>query len=180
MSIPHISCLRFGKSYRSFNESEVKDYRDGSVKATLSQVNAGIIRRDLREINRARDALNQFSTSAGNTDGKNTANGGDKIFQENPLRRGLPFCSFKMSSNADASSPRFLALVLKTDESLSLQDGMRDVMSAWRVAFRMNDIQESRINILTDKKTKRRIDFLSLEKNGNVLQCFHRSESQNW
>ena len=62
MSIPHISCLRMGKPYRSFNESEVKDYRDGSVKATLSQVNAGIIRRDLRDINRAREALSKFST----------------------------------------------------------------------------------------------------------------------
>ena len=62
MSIPHISCLRMGQPYRSYNESEVKDYRDGSVKATLSQVNAGIIRRDLREISRAREALNQFST----------------------------------------------------------------------------------------------------------------------
>ena len=62
MSIPHISCLRMGKPYRSFNESEVKDYRDGSVKATLSQVNAGIIRRDLRDISRAREALRKFST----------------------------------------------------------------------------------------------------------------------
>ena len=62
MSVPHISCLRLGKPYRSYNESEVKDYRDGSVKATLSQVNAGIIRRDLREISRAREALNKFST----------------------------------------------------------------------------------------------------------------------
>ena len=62
MSIPHISCLRMGKPYRSFNESEVKDYRDGSVKATLSQVNAGIIRRDLRDISRAREALSKFST----------------------------------------------------------------------------------------------------------------------
>ena len=61
MSIPHISCLRMGKPYRSFNESEVKDYRDGSVKATLSQVNAGI-RRDLRDISRAREALRKFST----------------------------------------------------------------------------------------------------------------------
>ena len=62
MSVPHLSCLRFGKSYRSFNESEVKDYRDGSVKATLSQVNAGVIRRDLREIHRAKEALSKFST----------------------------------------------------------------------------------------------------------------------
>ena len=59
MSIPHISCLRFGKSYRSYNESEVKDYRDGSVKATLSQVNAGIIM-DLRKSIGLNDAR-QFS-----------------------------------------------------------------------------------------------------------------------
>ena len=60
MSIPHLSCLRLGKPYRSFNESDVKDYRDGSVKATLSQVNAGIIRRGLWEIYRAREGLSKF------------------------------------------------------------------------------------------------------------------------
>ena len=47
MNTPHIPCLRLGKEYRSFNESEVKDYRNGAVKATMSQVNAGVIRRDL-------------------------------------------------------------------------------------------------------------------------------------
>lgn len=62
MSIPHLPCLRMGNPYRSFNESEVKDYRDGSVKATLSQVNAGIIRRDLREVSKGRDALAKFTT----------------------------------------------------------------------------------------------------------------------
>ena len=62
MDAPHIPCLRFGDPYRSFNESEVKDYRDGSPKATLSQVNAGIIRRDLMQIGKAREALAQFST----------------------------------------------------------------------------------------------------------------------
>ncbi|MEK9633999.1 MAG: aldehyde dehydrogenase, partial [Opitutae bacterium] len=62
MSAPHLPCLRFGEAYRSFNESEVKDYRDGSAKATLSQVNAGIIRRDLMQIGKAREALARFST----------------------------------------------------------------------------------------------------------------------
>lgn len=62
MDAPHIPCLRFGEAYRSFNESEVKDYRDGSPKATLSQVNAGIIRRDLMQIGKGRAALEKFST----------------------------------------------------------------------------------------------------------------------
>jgi hypothetical protein len=62
MSTPHIPCLRLGEEYRSFNESEVKDYRDGTVKATMSQVNAGIIRRDLQKIGQARDALEKFTT----------------------------------------------------------------------------------------------------------------------
>ena len=62
MNIPHIPCLRLGESYKSLNESEVKDYRDGSVRATLSQVNAGIIRRDLLKIGQAREALQKFST----------------------------------------------------------------------------------------------------------------------
>lgn len=62
MSTPHIPCLRLGEEYRSFNESKVKDYRDGSVKATMSQVNAGVIRRDLLNIEKARDALQKLST----------------------------------------------------------------------------------------------------------------------
>ena len=62
MTTPHIPCLRLGQEYRSFNESEVKDYRDGSVKATMSQVNAGIIRRDLMGIEKAREALQKLTT----------------------------------------------------------------------------------------------------------------------
>jgi hypothetical protein len=62
MNIPHIPCLRLGESYQSLNHSEVKDYRDGSVRATLSQVNAGIIRRDLLKLGQAREALQKFST----------------------------------------------------------------------------------------------------------------------
>ena len=62
MSIPHIPCLRFGVPYRSLNDSAVQDYRDGTTKATLSQVNAGVIRRDLKSMDQAREALRKFST----------------------------------------------------------------------------------------------------------------------
>lgn len=59
---PHLPCLRLGKPYSSLNQSEVLDYRDGSVRATLSQVNPGVIRRDLRNISHARNLLQSFTT----------------------------------------------------------------------------------------------------------------------
>ena len=71
------------------------------------------------------------------------------LFQENPLARGLPFCGFKIS---DQSSPRFIALVLRSDSSLKLVDGMTDVVAAWRLAFRMHDVPEYRVNVHDKKK----------------------------
>ncbi len=62
MSIPHIPCLRLGEEYISFNQSEVKDCLNGKVKATMSQVNAGVIRRDLLKVDKAREALQKLST----------------------------------------------------------------------------------------------------------------------
>ena len=62
LTVPHLPCLRLGKPYRSLNQSEVIDYRDGSVRATLSQVNAGVMRRDLKSLSIAREALQKFST----------------------------------------------------------------------------------------------------------------------
>ena len=62
-AIPHLPCLRLGKPYRSLNQSEVIDYRSGEIRATLSQINPGIIRKDLTKINSARDALQKFSTT---------------------------------------------------------------------------------------------------------------------
>ena len=60
---PHLPSLRLGKPYCSLNQSEVLDYRDGSVRATLSQVNPGVIRRDLKDVGQARAALQKFSTA---------------------------------------------------------------------------------------------------------------------
>ena len=60
MSVPHIPCLRLGEPYVSLNQIEVTDYRDGATKATVSQVNAGVVRRDLQHIDEARAALRRF------------------------------------------------------------------------------------------------------------------------
>ena len=63
MAIPHIPCLRLGDPYVSLNKIEVNDYRDGTPKATVSQVNAGVVRRDLQRIDEARAALRKFTTA---------------------------------------------------------------------------------------------------------------------
>ena len=60
---PHLPCLRLGKPYLSLNQTEVVDCRDGSIRATLSHVNPGVIRRDLQSIGLARAALQKFSTA---------------------------------------------------------------------------------------------------------------------
>lgn len=61
MSIPHLPALRRGKPYDSLDKVQVKDHRTGEVMAEVSQVNAGIIRKDLSRIDEARDALKKFT-----------------------------------------------------------------------------------------------------------------------
>ena len=61
--VPHIPVLRLGRSYESLDRIEVKDYRTGEVKALVSTVNGGIIRRDLQKIGTARAALKKFSVA---------------------------------------------------------------------------------------------------------------------
>ena len=55
--VPHLPCLRLGNPYISLNQSEVVDYRDGTTRATLNQVNPGVIRRDLQSISSARKSF---------------------------------------------------------------------------------------------------------------------------
>ncbi len=62
-SIPHIPALRRGKPYESLDTVEVKDFRTGEVKATVSQVNAGIVRKDLTRVAEGQAALKKFSVS---------------------------------------------------------------------------------------------------------------------
>ncbi len=63
MNVPHIPVLRQGQVYDSLEKVEVKSHRDGTVLAVISQVNAGIIRRDARKFGQARAALKRYSTA---------------------------------------------------------------------------------------------------------------------
>src|SRR2546423_6434091 len=56
----HIPALRRGKPYESLEFGEVKDFRTGQPKAKVSQVNAGIVRKDLQRIGESRAALKKL------------------------------------------------------------------------------------------------------------------------
>ena len=60
-NIPHLPVLRLGRAYESLDAFEVKDHRSGEVKAVVSSVNAGIVRKDLTKIAASRAALNRFT-----------------------------------------------------------------------------------------------------------------------
>ena len=61
--VPHIPALRLGRAYESLEQIEAKDFRTGTVRATVSQVNAGIVRKDLRRVIESRAAANKFSVA---------------------------------------------------------------------------------------------------------------------
>ena len=63
MSVPHIPVLRLGRSYKSLETFEVKDHRTHEVKAVVSTINAGIIRKDLQRIAASRAALKKFTVA---------------------------------------------------------------------------------------------------------------------
>ena len=60
-TLPHLPVLRFGRPYASLDELPVRDHRTGELKATVSSVNAGIIRKDLGRISSARASLKKFT-----------------------------------------------------------------------------------------------------------------------
>jgi acyl-CoA reductase-like NAD-dependent aldehyde dehydrogenase len=59
--LPHLPALRRGKPYASLDQAAVNDCRTGEALARLSQVNAGVIRKDLSRISESRSALKQLS-----------------------------------------------------------------------------------------------------------------------
>ncbi|HEY0455583.1 MAG TPA: aldehyde dehydrogenase family protein [Verrucomicrobiae bacterium] len=63
MNLPHIPVLRLGRPYESLDKISVLDHRNGQVKAEVSTVNAGIIRKDLQRIAQSRAALKKFSVA---------------------------------------------------------------------------------------------------------------------
>ena len=63
MNLPHLPALRRGKPYESLDKTQVLNHRTGLPMASVSQVNAGIIRKDLDKIGEARAALKKFSVA---------------------------------------------------------------------------------------------------------------------
>jgi len=61
--VPHLPALRLGRNYESLDRFEVKDHRTAEVRAWVSTVNAGIVRKDLGKIDRSREALARFTCS---------------------------------------------------------------------------------------------------------------------
>ena len=61
--LPQIPALRRGVPYESLDKLTVTNHRDGSAMAQISQVNAGIIRKDLGKISESRAALKKFSVA---------------------------------------------------------------------------------------------------------------------
>jgi acyl-CoA reductase-like NAD-dependent aldehyde dehydrogenase len=59
---PHLPALRWGEEYASLAGLELKDHRSGGVVGRLSQVNAGLVRRDLKRAGEAGRALRALST----------------------------------------------------------------------------------------------------------------------
>src|SRR3954465_11945318 len=57
MDLPHLPALRRGKPYQSLDTVDVVNHRTGQPLARVSQVNAGIIRKDLSRMAEARAAL---------------------------------------------------------------------------------------------------------------------------
>ena len=60
-SLPHLPALRRGKPYASLDQLPANNCRTGEALARLSQVNAGVIRKDLARISEARSALKELS-----------------------------------------------------------------------------------------------------------------------
>jgi acyl-CoA reductase-like NAD-dependent aldehyde dehydrogenase len=58
-----IPILRYGEPYTSLDVSSVRHYGTHEPYVEISQANAGLIRRDLREQARAREELSRFSTA---------------------------------------------------------------------------------------------------------------------
>jgi acyl-CoA reductase-like NAD-dependent aldehyde dehydrogenase len=61
--IPHLPALRLGRPYESLDKIEVRDHRTGAVRALVSQVNGGLVRRDLAKLAASRAALKPFTVA---------------------------------------------------------------------------------------------------------------------
>jgi acyl-CoA reductase-like NAD-dependent aldehyde dehydrogenase len=63
MNLPHLPALRRGKPYQSLDTVDVLDHRTGQPRAQVSQVNAGIIRKDFAKGGDVRATLKKFTVT---------------------------------------------------------------------------------------------------------------------
>ena len=63
MNLPHIPALRRGRPYESLDQVKIVDHRNGTPLVSISQVNAGIIRKDLARMAESRAVLKKFTTA---------------------------------------------------------------------------------------------------------------------
>lgn len=61
--IPHLPALRRGRPYESLDKSQLVDHRTGNALVSISQVNAGIVRKDMARIAESRAALKRFTVA---------------------------------------------------------------------------------------------------------------------
>ena len=62
-AIPHLPALRRGRSYESLDKTQLVDHRSGKALVAISQVNAGIVRKDLARLGESRGALKRFTVA---------------------------------------------------------------------------------------------------------------------
>ena len=62
-SIPHLPALRRGRPYESLDKSKLVDHSTGNALVEISQVNAGIVRKDLARVAESRAALKRFTVA---------------------------------------------------------------------------------------------------------------------
>lgn len=92
MSIPQIPALRLGRPYESLDQVELRSVRTGQPIARIGQVNAGLIRRDLRRLEESRGALRaipmerllRMSAEAGERFLSGTVSLGDGLGEQSP------------------------------------------------------------------------------------------------
>ncbi len=59
MPVPHLNAIRVGAPYESLDRIELADFRSGAPVASVSQINGGIVRRDVAKFERARQAFSR-------------------------------------------------------------------------------------------------------------------------
>ena len=61
MSVLTLSPVRWGQPYESLETQELRHFLTGDVVARIGQINGGMVRRDMRQAQKARDLLREFS-----------------------------------------------------------------------------------------------------------------------